>query len=156
MAVAYLLGPVEPACGTRKANKLARAVSWPQPLRYCHIQPDPTGLEINVGLEVAGKREVTVKTDVPVKGLVLEASVPEPTRSDRGVDAREEVFFCDNGFDIVPGEIVTVMMENYVGGGVTAWWLNKSLSCETTGDVPPSHQSDPMESNSPQTVPMKA
>jgi hypothetical protein len=121
VAVAYLM---ERDSEDQTRKTLARAMSWPQPLRYCPIQPDPAGLEITVGVEKAGRREVMVKSNVPVKGLVLEAPV------DGDSDVKREVDFSDNGFDVVPGDAISVSMKNYIGGELTAWWLNKHLNLE--------------------------
>lgn len=104
---------------------LARGVSWPQPLRYCLVQPAPKGLKIVVGETADESTEVVVSADVPVKGLVLEV---EDDEKEGLKGARKEVWFSDNGFDVLPGEPMTVTMEGYTGGKVTAWWLNKGLS----------------------------
>ena len=72
---------------------IARAIDWPEPLKYVRFQ-QPKKLCIII---VEGAIEVSA--DVPVKGIMLNA--PE-------VEGRERVFWDDNGFDVMPDERLRV------------------------------------------------
>lgn len=97
--------------------QVARAVNWPEPLKYVHF-PKP---EIKLRLasttndsERANGREptsghpqeadmVVLSADVPVKGVVIEVKDYEKLGS--------PVTFADNGIDLVPGESVSIGVE---------------------------------------------
>jgi len=71
-------------------KQIAKAASWPEPLKYLSIVEKP-------GLSVSVKGEkFTATTDKPVKGALMEIIEGED----------DAVVFSDNGFDVMPGETV--------------------------------------------------
>ena len=72
---------------------IARAINWPEPLKYVRFQ-QPKELSIII---VDGAVEISA--EVPVKGIML--NVLE-------VEGRERVFWDDNGFDVMPDEKLRV------------------------------------------------
>ena len=68
---------------------IARAINWPESLKYVRFQK-PKELSI-----VIVEGAVEVSAEVPVKGIML--NVPD-------VEGRERVFWDDNGFDVMPDE----------------------------------------------------
>ena len=74
-------------------QRIARAINWPDPLKYVRFQ-QPKELNIII---VDGAVEISA--EVPVKGIML--NVPE-------VEGRERVFWEDNGFDVMPDEKLRV------------------------------------------------
>ena len=86
----------------RSGKQLARAVDWPEPLKWVHM-PRPGRIEVKFvdsgGLDVKGTSQpnaISLLADVCIKGLRL------------GYKGDERVAFEDNGIDLVPGEEVTV------------------------------------------------
>ena len=75
-------------------RNIARSVSWPEPLKYVPFQR-PTELETEV---TAGA--VVLRSEVPVKGVMLEME-----------DATDQVKWHDNGFDLLPGDLVVIRAE---------------------------------------------
>jgi beta-mannosidase len=71
-------------------KQIAKAASWPEPLKYLSIAGNP-GLSVNVKGE-----KFTATTEKPVKGALMEII--------EGDD--DTVVFSDNGFDVMPGETV--------------------------------------------------
>jgi len=81
-------------------KQLARAVNWPEPLKWVQM-PKPGEIDVRlVGgeseVESDQPRAISLSADVCVKGLQLEFK------------GGEHVVFEDNGIDIVPGEEVIV------------------------------------------------
>jgi beta-mannosidase len=74
--------------------QIARYVNWPEPLKYAHLQK-PKRLSADISHD--GKI-VEISAEVPVKGVALECE-------------DNDVVFDDNCVDIVPGEIVTIMVK---------------------------------------------
>lgn len=72
-------------------HKAARAVNWPEPLKYAYL-PLPTQLSVTV---LAEGSVVEISSNVPVKGVALES-------------ADDAVIWDDNCIDMVPEEAVTV------------------------------------------------
>lgn len=81
-------------------QRLARSISWPEPLKYIPFQK-PRGLRLEL---VEEGSKVEIRSEVPVKGVVLEVEVED--ESEGGEE--EEVKWEDNGVDIVPGEPTVV------------------------------------------------
>ncbi|KAI5807728.1 family 2 glycosyl hydrolase [Peziza echinospora] len=80
-------------------RQVARRVSWPEPLKYVHLQR-PRGLKV----EWSGKEgRVLVSSDVPVKGFALEVK-------------EEGVVVLDNCVDVVPGEVVSLGVKGVKAG----------------------------------------
>lgn len=89
--------------------KLARWVSWPEPYKYLRFRPD-----LKVEAEVLGAGEkVTLHSNAPVKGVMLEIST----------DEGEDAVWGDNFVDLVPGEKVVVDVEGLNGRTVNLRWL---------------------------------
>ena len=87
----------------RSGKQLARAVNWPEPLKWVHM-PKPGRIEVNLvdsdGSAVEGigqPKAISLSADVCIKGLRLNFE-----------GGHEPVVFEDNGIDMVPGEKVTV------------------------------------------------
>ncbi|CAG9978429.1 unnamed protein product [Clonostachys byssicola] len=80
-------------------RQVARHVNWPEPLKYLHLKR-PERLEIGI---TEGRDAVYIRSDVPIKGLVLESD-------------DEDVWFCDNLVDVVPGETLTLKATGLKGG----------------------------------------
>ena len=80
---------------------IARAINWPEPLKYVRFQ-QPRELTVKI---VEGA--VVVRAEVPVKGIMLD--VPD-------VEGRERVAWDDNGFDVVPHEPVRVGVKGLAVG----------------------------------------
>lgn len=92
------------------SERLARWVSWPEPLKYLHFSTD---LQINTLVAETGDK-LTVSANKPAKGVTL--SVP---LSEGGADAIWE----DNFIDLVPGEIVEIGVLGLQGRSVQARYL---------------------------------
>ncbi|KAL6721533.1 hypothetical protein ACLMJK_000637 [Lecanora helva] len=87
----------------RSGKQLARAVNWPEPLKWVHM---PKSGKIDIKLVGGGSelssdepRAISLSADVCIKGLQLECK------------GKECVVFEDNGVDVVPGEEVIVSAE---------------------------------------------
>ncbi|KAJ5604693.1 hypothetical protein N7510_009847 [Penicillium lagena] len=91
-------------------ERLARWVSWPEPLRLLHLSPD---LLINTRISELGDR-VFVSANAPVKGVVL--SVPM-------TELGEDAVFEDNFVDLVPGETVDIGVHSLQGRSVQTRFL---------------------------------
>lgn len=99
----------------KDGDQIARAVNWPEPLKYAHL-PKPKKLHYKLTPSVrdlnhthalsTGEVEkpphtagaIEVSSDVPVKGFVLEAIEGED----------HDVAFEDRGLDLMPGEIISI------------------------------------------------
>ena len=99
-------------------DQIARAVNWPEPLKYAHL-PKPKKVKLTLTPTVNNVKHthtlgtakdlkppqmagaVEVSSDVPIKGLVLEVIEPK-----RGKD--HDVTFSDGGIDLMPGEIISI------------------------------------------------
>ena len=99
----------------KDGDQIARAVNWPEPLKYVYL-PKPKKLHfklipnvrhlnrthaLGTGeddklLQTAGAIEIS--SDVPVKGLVLDATKGE----------HHDVVFEDRGPDLMPGETISI------------------------------------------------
>lgn len=90
-----------------EGNRLARWVSWPEPLKFVKFRKE---LKVEVKLE---GDEVILSANGPAKGVVVSVAGEE------GKDA----VFDDNFVDLVPGEIVRIKCEGLEGRQVKARWL---------------------------------
>lgn len=99
-------------------EKLARWVSWPEPLKYVVWSP---ALKVSVMAETddphtgdRGNKDVVVlRTTAPVKGVVV--SVP--------LEEGEDAVFEDNYIDLVPGDEVRIQVSGLVGRQVQIRWM---------------------------------
>ncbi len=102
----------------KDGEQIARAVNWPEPLKYAHL-PRPKHVKLKLipnvrdlnrsdclgtgedleAPQTAGAIEIS--SDVPVKGLVLEVV-------DRKWGEDRDVAFEDCGFDLIPGEVISI------------------------------------------------
>ncbi|KAF5022177.1 hypothetical protein F66182_5764 [Fusarium sp. NRRL 66182] len=87
VVVAYLDSPAS-------GERLARWVSWPEPLKYLHLYPE---LQVTAKV-VDGGSSVILAANAPVKGVVLQTSSEDA----------DDVVFDDNFLDLVPGEEVKI------------------------------------------------
>lgn len=97
--------------------QIARAVNWPEPLKYVHFPKPEVKLRLastssdseranGLGPTSGHAQEadvVVMSADAPVKGLVIEVKDHEKIGS--------PVAFADNGIDLVPGESVSIGVE---------------------------------------------
>lgn len=99
----------------KDGDQIARAVNWPEPLKYAYL-PKPKKLQFKLIPNVrhlnrthalgTGEDDklpqtagaIEISSDVPVKGLVLEATEGE----------HHDVVFEDRGLDLMPGEIISI------------------------------------------------
>ena len=99
-------------------DQIARAVNWPEPLKYAHL-PRPKKVKLTLTPTVSNVKHthalgtskdlkppqmagaVEISSDVPIKGLVLEVIEPK-----WGED--HDVTFSDSGIDLMPGEIISI------------------------------------------------
>jgi len=91
----------------KSGKRLARWVSWPEPLKFVYFAKD-----LLVDVNVAGE-EIILKANAPVKGVVL--SVP--------IDDGEDAVFDDNFIDLVPEEDIKIGVTGLNGRKVQARWL---------------------------------
>lgn len=92
----------------RQGVHLARCVNWPEPLKYLHLQK-PEQLRVRYSKH---SHRVTVSSDVPLKGLMLEVE-------------NESAKFDDNLVDVVPGEILDIGVSGLRRGDEIKWrYLN--------------------------------
>lgn len=92
------------------SERLARWVSWPEPLRLLHFSPD---LLINTRTAESGDK-VFISANAPAKGVTV--SVP---LTEQGEDA----IFEDNVVDLVPGETVEIGVHSLQGRSVQTRFL---------------------------------
>jgi beta-mannosidase len=88
-------------------NRLARWVSWPEPLKFVKFKKD-----LKVDVKVEGE-EVVLSTNGPAKGVVV--SVP--------IEEGDDAVFEDNFVDLVPGEKIRIKTTGLEGRSVKARWL---------------------------------
>jgi beta-mannosidase len=93
---------------TETSSNLARWVSWPEPYKYLRFRPD---LQVKALAQEDDK--VLLRTNAPVKGVMLEVPIEE------GEDALWE----DNLVDLVPAETVVVNVKGLNGRTVKTRWL---------------------------------
>jgi len=91
----------------QEGNRLARWVSWPEPLKFVKFKKD---LKVNVKVE---GEEVVLSTNGPAKGVVV--SVP--------IEEGDDAVFEDNFIDLVPGEVIRIKSTGLNGRSVKARWL---------------------------------
>ena len=112
-----LYGPAHPKCVAKVHVKdaetgeiLARMLNWAQPLKFHHLL-DPK-LDIKVKGDTA-----TITSERPAKCVWLD------------VEGSGDVLpWSDNGFDIFPGETITVTAKGLDGRVPTARWLGDHIS----------------------------
>lgn len=90
-----------------EGKRLARWISWPEPLKFLRFKKD-----LKVDVKVEGD-EVVLTTNAPAKGVVVGVPIEE------GKDAE----FEDNFIDLVPGEEIRVRAKCLEGKTVQARWL---------------------------------
>ncbi|CAM1502643.1 Fc.00g074190.m01.CDS01 [Cosmosporella sp. VM-42] len=90
--------------------RLARWVSWPEPMRLLHFSPD---LLISTYVAESGDK-VCLSANAPAKGVTL--SVP---MTEQGEDA----IFDDNFVDLVPGEMVEIGVQALHGRSLQTRFL---------------------------------
>lgn len=78
---------------------IARAVNWPEPLKYVHL-PTPKRLSVQISERAT---HLAISADVPVKGVVIEIE-------------DENVVLDDNGVDIVPGDVTRIAVSGLKTG----------------------------------------
>ena len=126
----------------KSGKQLARAVNWPEPLKWVHL-PKPKKIRVRfVGDESEGEGQpsaIALSADVCVKGVQLEIEDKE-----RG----KRVVFEDNGVDLVAGEEVRVgarglewedeekLGVRYLGMESSNPLLEQATSCTTTTSLP--------------------
>jgi beta-mannosidase len=91
----------------KSGERLARWISWPEPLKFVRFKKD---LEVTV--EVEGDA-VVLKSNGPVKGVVV--SVP--------IEEGDDAVFDDNFVDLVPGEEIRLGVKGLNGRGVQKRFL---------------------------------
>ena len=107
-------------------EQIARAVNWPEPLKYAYL-PKPKHINLKLVPNVRdlnrthalGTGEdlkppqtagaIEISSDVPVKGFVLEVVEPK-----WGED--HNVAFEDRGFDLIPGEVISIGVRGLICG----------------------------------------
>ena len=97
----------------KDGNQIARAVSWPEPLKYAHL-PKPKNVTLKLvpnfhdvdGIgqnfespQIAGA--IDISSDVPIKGFVLDVV-------EQQWGEYHNVAFEDRGIDLIPGEVITM------------------------------------------------
>ncbi|ERT02499.1 hypothetical protein HMPREF1624_00798 [Sporothrix schenckii ATCC 58251] len=111
VVVAYLDGPATPTSATAAPpTRLARWVSWPEPLRLVRMSP---ALAVTATVSDAGD-QVLLTANAPTKGVTLHVSPTE------GV---ADAVFDDNFVDLVPGETVVVGVHGLRGRAVEVRFL---------------------------------
>jgi len=88
-----------------QGEKLARWISWPDPVKFVKFAKDP-GLRVNVEHD-----HVELFARAPIKGLVLD------------VATEEQPVWEDNCLDLVPGETIVVKAKGLDGKKVVTRWL---------------------------------
>ena len=97
----------------KNGNQIARAVNWPEPLKYAYL-PKPKNIALKLipsVHDVDGTREdfkppqiadaIDISSDVPIKGFVLNVV-------DRQWGEDHDIAFEDRGIDLIPGEFTTM------------------------------------------------
>ena len=92
------------------SERLARWVSWPEPLKFLHCSPE---LVIDAHLSDCGDK-IFISATAPAKGVMLSVPVTE----------QEPVaMFDDNFLDLVPGEVVEIGIHLLQGRKVEVRYL---------------------------------
>jgi beta-mannosidase len=98
------LSPSDPSTAT-STIAVQSSANWPQPLKYLDFS--------NRGVTFSVEREeVTLKTERPTKGVILDVEGDD----DSGLE------WSDNGFNIMPGEIVKVIAKGLGKRKVNVYW----------------------------------
>ena len=92
------------------SERLARWVSWPEPMRLIHLS---TELDVQAHVSESGDK-IFLRTNAPVKGVTLSVSIDE---------GDSDAVFDDNFIDLVPGETVEVGVISLAGRNVQARFL---------------------------------
>lgn len=92
---------------TKTGERLARWVSWPEPMKFVRFAPD---LKVETRLE---GESVTLKSNAPAKGVVL--SVP--------VEQGDDAIWDDNFVDLVPGEEIKIGVKRLNGRKIQVRYL---------------------------------
>ncbi|KAL3420862.1 glycoside hydrolase family 2 protein [Phlyctema vagabunda] len=91
----------------KNGERLARWVSWPEPMKFVRFNPD-----LKIDVKVA-KDSVLLKSNAPTKGVVV--SVP--------IEDGEDAIWDDNFVDLVPGEEIKIGVEGLNGRKVQTRYL---------------------------------
>jgi beta-mannosidase len=92
------------------SERLARWISWPEPLRLLHLRPD-----LHIATQVADSGDkVLLSTNAPAKGVTILVPLSE---------SGEDAVFEDNFVDLVPGETVTIGVSSLNGRKVQTRFL---------------------------------
>jgi beta-mannosidase len=87
----------DPSQGTMSSHTLRSSANWPQPLKYLDLSDRHVAVSVNA-------EKIILRTEKPIKSVVLDVE---------GDDSNLE--WSDNGFDIMPGEIVKVTAKGLGG-----------------------------------------
>lgn len=87
---------------------LRSSADWPQPVKYIHFSGCKVKSSIN-------GEKVTIEANKPVKGIILDVEGDD----DSGLE------WSDNGFDVMPGEVVDVTAKGLKGRKVTVSWYGE-------------------------------
>ena len=82
-------------------DRLARWISWPEPLKFVRFRKD-----LKVEARIEGDAVVVLSSNAPAKGVVV--SVP--------LEEGDDTVFEDNFIDVVPGEEIRVGVTGGLGG----------------------------------------
>jgi beta-mannosidase len=89
---------------------LRSSADWPQPLKYV----DFSGRKFTCSVE---NEIIRVEVDKPVKGVILDVEG----------DDDSELEWSDNGFDVMPGEVVNITAKGLNGRKVTVSWYGENV-----------------------------
>lgn len=92
----------------KTGERLARWISWPEPLKFVKFNK-----ELKVEAILDGD-VITLKANAPVKGVVLQVPIEE---------GGEDAVFDDNFVDLVPGEEIKVGVEGLSGRKIETRFL---------------------------------
>lgn len=95
---------------TATSERLARWVSWPEPMRLLHFSPE---LRIETQVSESGEK-LFLSTNAPAKGVTVSVPIGEGS---------QDAVFDDNFIDLVPGEIVEVRVSSLGGRNVQTRFL---------------------------------
>src|SRR5271169_6556775 len=87
---------------------LRSSADWPQPVKYI----DFSGCKVKSSVN---REKVRIEADKPVKGIILDVEGDD----DSGLE------WSDNGFDVMPGEVVDVTAKGLKGRKVTVSWYGE-------------------------------
>lgn len=92
------------------SERLARWISWPEPLRLLHFSPD---LRVVTQVTDSGDK-VLLSANAPAKGVTISVPMSESV---------EDAFYGDNFVDLVPGETVEIEVSSLKGRSLQTRFL---------------------------------